>query len=170
VSAEVKKDWTTQAGLRAVIVLTGTGHHCGYVGIPKDHPLHGKDYSEPCDCLVFPESEEVGKRGVIPFICSDGSATPDVVFDVHGGITFAGGGDYPVQSDGLWWFGYDCAHAGDGKSDAYLSSMQERYPDLPFMWEDSGVFRDADYCTDECESLARQLVDRVQRTEEGGAS
>lgn len=161
-SYEVIKVWTTKAGFRAAVTLGDGGHHCGYVGVPSTHPLHGKSHTDDCDCLTFPEGEEIGKRGVIPVLCSDGSATPGIVFDVHGGLTYSGDGDYPVASDGLWWFGYDCGHAGDGRSDAYLSSMQERYPDMPFMWSDNGVFRDADYCVSECESLADQLVSRVR--------
>lgn len=158
----VQKDWTTKAGFRAVIVLPDIGHHCGYVGIPPSHPLHGKNYGDVCDCLVFPSDESMGKRGVIPIFCSNGEATPDAVFDVHGGINFSGGdSDYPAKSTDLWWFGYDCGHSGDGRSESYLKTMEERYPNQPFMWTDRGVFRDVDYCISECESLAQQLVDRV---------
>ena len=102
--SSVEKDWTTKAGLRAVIVkqpgyeeplepfdgdlLGGTikaGWYCGYVAVPEDHPVYGKDYD-------------------------------DVPVDVHGGLTFAERSDdkYPVKTkENLWWFGYDCAHSGD---------------------------------------------------------
>jgi hypothetical protein len=82
--------------------------------------------------------------------------------DVHGGLTFAdGGGKYPVASD-LWFFGYDCGHYQDGRSEEYVAEQMARYPDKPFMWhDDDGVFRSVDYCMSECESLAKQLAARA---------
>lgn len=90
-------------------------------------------------------------------------ASPEFVFDVHGSLTFSGDGrgQYPVPSD-LWWFGYDCGHAGDGKAPEYLQEMRERYPDSPIMWTDDGEFRSVEYCMDECESLARQIAEKVR--------
>ena len=38
---EVEKDWTTAAGLRAVVIMGDMGSRCGYVGVPVGHPLHG---------------------------------------------------------------------------------------------------------------------------------
>jgi hypothetical protein len=64
------------------------GFWCGYVGLPRSHPLHGLHYDDPM-----------------------------VDVYVHGGVTFAGeraqlrawrGG----QDDG-WWFGFDCGHSQD---------------------------------------------------------
>jgi hypothetical protein len=143
------------------------GHRCGYVAIPRGHVLHGCDYSDESDALTFPADEAVGKRGVIPLLCGGGKARPDVVFDVHGGITFAGGADdYPVANDGtLWWFGYDCGHAGDAPSDEHIAKRRAEYPDKPYMWGDrDGVHRSLAYCIAECESLAQQLIDRVKVT------
>ncbi len=92
------------------------------------------------------------------------NARIDYYFDVHGGITYAGGhSEYPIESN-LWWFGFDCAHAGDGKdlkqaleyglidNKRYedLSSFDRRFP----MYETT---RTLEYCEDECKSLARQL-------------
>lgn len=34
------------AGYKCVVVFTRMGHRCGYVGIPKEHPLYGKGYDE----------------------------------------------------------------------------------------------------------------------------
>ena len=62
------------------------GHLCGYVGIPKNHPLYGKHYSD----------DEVAD------------------IQVHGGLTHSDSansdGDW---GGGLWWFGFDCSHGGD---------------------------------------------------------
>ena len=166
----VEKDWTTSAGFRAVVLMTSMGHRCGYVGLPAGHPLHGIDYSDPCPALKPPADDElVGKRSPLALICAAGDASrmqsPEMVFNVHGGITYAGGKEaYPAPSDGLWWFGYDCAHAGDGKSPEYLAEQRRKYPDEPFMWSDyeGDEYRDLDYCVAECESLASQIAAAVQ--------
>jgi len=166
----VEKDWTTAAGFRAVVLMTSMGHRCGYVGLPAGHPLHGVEYSHSCPALKPPAGDEpVGKRSPIAVMCAafDESRmqTPEMVFNVHGGITYSGGkADYPAPSDGLWWYGYDCAHAGDGKSPEYIAEQRLKYPDEPFMWGDDfgDEYRDLDYCVAECESLASQIASAVQ--------
>ena len=159
----VEKDWTTHAGFRAVVIMCRMGHRCGYVAVSKDHPLHGVDYTDESPAVRFPADEAVGKRGLIPLLCCGGKARLDAVFDVHGGLTYSGGSsDYPASSDGLWWFGFDCGHAGDAPSDEYSAEQRRRYPDEPFMWtRGDGIHRTLDYCVGECESLAQQLVDRI---------
>lgn len=163
----VEKDWITKAGFRAVVILGKRGSRCGYVGLPKEHRLYGASYSEPHPALSFPSDEPVGKRGIISLICaSKESASPDIVFDVHGSLTYSGGGDkYPVKSN-LWWFGYDCSHSGDAPSEEYCDSQRKKYPDKPFMWSgQDGVHRTLEYCESECESLAQQMIDRVMQHE-----
>lgn len=158
----IVRDWTTAAGLRAVVRMTTMGHHCGYVGVPAGHPLHGVEYGQPCDALQEPaEGTPVGKRGVIALLAAafDESRrrAPEIVFDVHGGLTDSGGrGDYPADDGGgAWWFGFDCAHCDDAPHpDAGRDPLFQ-----------SGVFRDEGYVADECESLARQIVAAT-----GGAS
>lgn len=165
-TSRIERDWMTAAGFRAVVLMTTMGHRCGYVGLPVGHPLHGVNYSSAAPCLSFPAEEPIGKRGIIPLLCADGKASPDVVFDVHGGITYAEGkADYPAPSDGLWWFGYDCGHAGDSPCDEYIVEQREKYPDKPYMWRDSfdSEHRSLDYCIAECESLAQQMIDRVHK-------
>jgi hypothetical protein len=89
----IEKDWTTGAGLRAVVIMhSELGHRCGYVGVPDTHPLFEANY---------------------------GSIPEDYDLTVHGGLTYSGNGDYPVPSD-LWWFGYDCGHLGDAAAPGSL--------------------------------------------------
>lgn len=130
---EVERTWQTSSGLTAVVLMVDDGRHrCGYVGVPAGHALHGVDYTK---------------------------IEQDI--EVHGGITYSGGTKgYPIESDGLWWFGYDCAHHGDAPGDAYLEKMRRDYPTLPFMWQrdDYGIHRDLLFCEAECESLAAQLA------------
>lgn len=62
--------------------------------------------------------------------------------DVHGGVTFF---DVPYwadsdKEDSNFFVGFDCAHAGDAT----------RYS--------KGKLRSLDYCIEECEKLARQLM------------
>lgn len=150
-SYEIERDWTTKAGLRAVCLLATGRHRCGYVEVPPGHPLHGVGYSEETSVLVVDPNMPIGKRGPILALtagvgAADGKLrrSPDVAFDCHGGLTYAGGGKgYPVESDG-WWFGFDCAHAGDGfLDDSFFSD---------------GPVRTEEYVVDECESLAAQIV------------
>lgn len=151
---EVKKDWVTESGLRAVVLFVRGSHHCGYVEVPKGHPLHGLDYSQEHPILrarVDEHMQENSQISPINILCAavvDGEveATPVMAFNVHGGITYAGGtGEYPGDGDG-WWFGYDCAHAGDAQKGEFAFS----HP--------GDVFRDEEFCVDQCESLARQIA------------
>lgn len=162
---EIEKDWQTEAGFRAVvgIVVREGGrrsHRCGYVAIPKWHPLHGVGYSQQADCLTqsMADQARIGKKSPILAITaacgSDNEGetvrrSPDVVFDVHGGLTYADGDQYPAPHDGLWWFGFDAAHCDDGYIDQSLQ----------YEWRNTGIVRDLDYMTAECESLARQIAE-----------
>jgi hypothetical protein len=166
-SFQIEKDWITDAGFRAVVTMGDLGHRCGYVGLPSSHPLFGADYGDEIECLAdLPEGEPIGKRGIIPLLCAAAEGriprSPEMTFDVHGGLTYAGGkDDYPVNSD-LWWFGYDCGHSGDKPSPEYCQRMRKEFPDKPYMWRDhDGIHRSLDYCVAECESLARQIQERT---------
>jgi hypothetical protein len=122
------------------------GHLCGYVGITSDHPLYGVDYSSETPALnrFFEEwkKQTVGDRGIVSILCASmhtdhGALTPELFFDVHGGITFSGqGGKYPTDEKDLWFFGFDCAHAGD----------------TPENWTE-------DRCIAETERLAEQIAE-----------
>lgn len=60
------------------------GVYNGYVGLPKNHMLFGLHYD------IINES-----------------------IDVHGGLTWSADHLPNQQPDGLWWVGFDTAHAGD---------------------------------------------------------
>jgi hypothetical protein len=169
----IERDWITEAGLRAICTVIlhhdseAQSHRCGYVCLPKGHPLYGKGYGESCECLA--EAVERLKNTptcemahllsfsrMIAMLCGKVEPRPDVVFSVHGGITYSSdnpGGDYPVTTEDGWWYGFDCQHSGDG--------LIERSP-----LYDSGVcftgeVRSRDYVVNECESLAAQLVEFI---------
>ena len=148
--------------LRCVVVMTEMGHRCGYVGVPKNHILYGKSYSDKIGKFSDIKEKNTDKMSPISVMMlafeqpEDNSPVRlDCYIDVHGGITYAGEGDYPVKSD-LWWFGYDCAHAGDAKD---MNAIQdERLREIEKNFSNYGVVRTLDYCISECKNLAEQLA------------
>lgn len=133
-----KVQWIDEAtGLDCLIVRNRVGSLCGYVGLPESHPLHGKDFM--------------------------GENAPDV--EVHGGLTFSSfcmeHGDEsrsichvpePGRPDRIWWFGFDCSHAGD-----YDPRKEADYRDRGLIFEIRSAYRDIGYVRSEVESLAAQL-------------
>ena len=122
----LEKTWTTEAGLTAAVVVQAHGSRCGYVGVPKGHAAAGKSYDE-------------------------------LDIDVHGGLTYDGSNEsYPAPSDGLWWFGYDCAHWGDARDPELMTpDYKELYDKGLFTssLDEFGVVRSLEFCVEQCESL-----------------
>ena len=80
------------------------GSWCGYVCVPKDHPLHHKTH--------------------------DDVETMYETLTVHGGLTFSGS----WLGEGDWWFGFDCGHAWDiqpGMPHAW-AGREDVYRTLPY--------------------------------------
>ena len=157
------------AGYKCVVIFGNVGHRCGYVGIPKNHPLYGKDYGDHLEIKKF-DVVDRAVSGIFALIGAcldeDERIRIEAYFQCHGGITYAGGGehsDYPIESD-LWWFGFDCGHAGD-KSD--LDYAIQKFPshrkgyqlrkmvESKYLIDD--VIRTEEYVADECKKLAGQL-------------
>jgi hypothetical protein len=152
-------------GLKFVVLGTGMGHRCGYVGIPESHPLFGHGYGKPHQALRLQKDESVGKRGILALVCRDKDEaerqgeSPDCFFDVHGGITFSGNGEkgYPMESpNNLWWFGFDCGHCDDAP-DPELMDEETRLLKEKYGHREHGEIRSLDYVVSECNNLARQL-------------
>ena len=68
---------------------------------------------------------------------------------VHGGLT------YSELDDGLWTFGYDCAHWDDAKDPALMSAEYKKV--FVNLMGSGGTIKTLDFCAAECESLAKQL-------------
>ncbi len=157
-------------GYECVVVLQRAGHRCGYVGIPAEHPLYGKKYD---DYLEIKKSDMIDRKvsGIFPLLGAcldeDERIRIEAYFQCHGGITYFGGGEnskYPIKSN-LWWFGFDCGHAGDKpdfdavfskftgdmKSVILLKKISDEFP------IDGEVVRSEQYVADECKKLAEQL-------------
>jgi len=77
----------------------------------------------------------------------------DLALRVHGGITWADNHVPMNKPDGLWWFGFDCAHAGD------LCPSMEEHTQFP-----GNVYRNQSYVVSEVQSLAAQLKDYFNAT------
>lgn len=127
-------------GLKCVITFSYMGHRCGYVGVPKEHPLYNQDYRN---------------REISNLSC-------------HGGVTYADGGvnsNYPIESD-LWWIGFDCAHCCDGKD---LDLALKKFPDkaqsismLKMFEIGSNIeVRSLEYVEENCKELAEQLSELI---------
>lgn len=145
----VEKDWITAAGLRAVVIKSR--HRCGYVAVREDHPAFGKNYNEQLDCISQDavDTAELGSKSpIIVLTAAVGSDRPhekvrrslDILIDVHGSLTYSSTSRadlYPVESEGNWWFGFDCAHYRD---------------------DESIGGQPLDYCVAECERMATQFA------------
>jgi hypothetical protein len=119
------------------------GSWCGYVAVDPLHPFHGKRYADiirvPPDFL---ERQMVLGRdfGIIDAFLNafedDDHASVSMILPAHGSITYS-----DEDTEGFWWFGFDCCHAGD------------MMPGDPFMFklvrllfpDEHSVYRDHDY-------------------------
>jgi hypothetical protein len=126
------------------------GHWCGLVAVPSGHPAHGP-----------------------------GNANVEV--DVHGGLTYNGPGNDVYQHAlqpppgplGVWWLGFDCAHAFDLVPGEHCSTSPELREIIQLVLLERQrqfgalTYRDRDFVTKECRSLAKQLADWRSRRENG---
>lgn len=135
-----KLQWEDEATkLPCLIVRNGfvTGALCGYVGVSKDHPWFGKSYSDLYDEDLF----------------------------VHGGLTYSDfcveddkeTGICHVSDDGIkrYWFGFDCAHAGDLCPKMQAREKKMGWPTITAPWDTS--YKTIEYVKGQCIELARQI-------------
>lgn len=105
-ATKLEKVWLTKCGYPAMCVMVSGSHYCGYVGLPKNHVLDNKDYSEHIAVL----GEDLENS-----------------IEVHGGVTFTGVPS-ALEKSALWWVGFDCAHG----SDVTLMAFSHNFPDATF--------------------------------------
>lgn len=146
------------------------GNLCGYVGVAPGHPLHGLNYSDESPALAAllekRKTEPIGEHpgmGIL-LACLSGTieARPDVVLRAHGGLTYAEGCSGAIchvpaegEPDNLWWFGFDCAHAGDWTPSQAMYGRDR--PEWFWKMSSDSEYRDIAYVRAETESLADQL-------------
>ena len=88
------------------------GHWCGYVGVSRAHPWHGRHFDDVGDDVA-----------------------------VHGGLTFSDGCGglichvpEPGEDDDVHWFGFDCAHPFDGApAMGLVAPLLETYRDVAYV-------------------------------------
>lgn len=158
-------------GYQCIGIFGDMGHRCGYVGVPEGHPLYGKDFGSQLKVAMKEmQNEPIGKRSPIQlFYFSDKDLDDQIeiqhYFNIHGGITYLGGGKestYPIESD-LWWLGFDCGHAGDGKDLDLVEHLwgddervKRRLEIERFYYIDDEI-RTREYVVEECKSLVDQI-------------
>jgi hypothetical protein len=131
------------------ICLISRGPHgawCGYVAVTESHPAHGRHYHKSTYEIEEVLSGEASRLAPMQARVNDLTA--------HGGLTYAND-DRPLGSDtrGLWWFGFDCAHAGDFTPASGSRSDLGR----PTGWGGVVEYRSADYVRQQVTALAAQL-------------
>lgn len=166
-----KRQWQDEAtGLPCLIVRQrDSGHLCGYVGVPKSHALHGRDYGQEIVATqaMLGSPCNPDKTSIISLFASslrgiDGAIRLDCLAQVHGGLTFAdkcqptGDESRDVchvaespEEDGVWWFGFDCMHCDDMYGMAYPGGRARL--------TNRGTYRTFEYVAAECADLAAQL-------------
>lgn len=161
-------------GLTCVVVMRPNFYRCGYVGVPKESSLFGKRMNDHLEI----NKADIGDHhvsGTFPLFLTALDSDPrirlDAYFHCHGGITYSDGGDgsdYPIKSD-LWWFGFDCGHAGDAQD---YESAKRLFADDPealrhIKWceeldrkhpIESDVVRTKEYVESECRTLSEELA------------
>ena len=149
-------------GYPCVIAFLKMGHRCGYVAVPPEHPLYGKTGS---DYTVMKCADHMDREmtGILPAMIQTLSDAEyfriDTWFQVHGGITYADNGlGYLSPTDGIrWWFGFDCAHAGDSRDEEGIRKYFDAVQLTLLPYDDEGIVRDLDYVIGETVNLAKQL-------------
>ena len=85
------------------------------IGPEKKSEILKKWISHGLDCLALQGPFGINGYVGIPENHPDYKKDyDDVEVDVHGGLTFADEGDDKLWKKGLWWFGFDTAHAFSG--------------------------------------------------------
>ena len=147
-------------GHECIVVFTAVGHRCGYVSVAKNSLLYQKDYTTMLDnqeLLEFVKAQPRGKRGIIPFLFwNSEDVNLEILCDVHGGITYSGNLEHIIGENKQWYFGFDCAHLGDGKD---YKALQKYFN---ITEEHNGYHADIaqtkNYVIQECKTLATQLT------------
>lgn len=165
-------------GYRYKVLALSIGHRCGYVLIPKGHYLYEKGYSDDLNITLDDlKDKKIGKRGVLSLFITalkkdkNKCVSMDMLFDVHGSITFA------RRIDDEWWIGFDCAHIGDAKDPSIMDpdllkvykeigqDLDKKYKKLsqrsgglkvPFFTD--GSIKDTNYVEKECKRLINQII------------
>ena len=103
-------EWRSH-GLPCLILRGPLGGLCGYVGVPPEHPAHGKGYDDIDVCVHGGLTYARACGGAICHVPAEG------------------------ETENVWWLGFDCAHCGDmTPSDAkYGHNRNDVYRDVDYV-------------------------------------
>lgn len=147
------KDWKTKQGHQAYLVLY-LGHINGYV-IPKKEELK----NSKLDYYIYDDSE---LKNLPKNLRKIQNSIHNI--EVHGGLTY-----YGTHLFDEYAFGFDTAHYNDKPDYDFnlqfkdqlskeeiekIEKMKEIDNSIDFS---DGIFRDKEYCTQECEKLSEQI-------------
>lgn len=92
----VENDFDYQ-GYRCIVTGVSTGYRCGFIAIPKGHPLFEMDHDRLNQ------------------------------IEVYGGWTYSDRtANYPVVADAAtWWIGFDCGHSGESRDFQLMAELGE---------------------------------------------
>ena len=168
-----KVEWKDEhTGLPCLIVRNRMGALCGYAGVTSEHPWFHIGYAESVAGVCLHAKHTDSKY--VPY-CSE-CKCPEDLLEVHGGLTYTGECQKgPVEEvvchtpldgeeDDVWWFGFDCSHAGDISPEmeatfARLQREDDAFPRVPSF----GTYRTLEYVVNEVRSLAAQLAAYARR-------
>ncbi len=162
--------WEHQ-GLPCAAIMTHMGSRCGYVGVPMQNRLYGYNYD--ARLLVAKETKQLIEDTPVDFnndplgtvVAAAHWDKPGVavhtLLHAHGGITYSNGGGlskYPVITQHIWWFGFNCGHYGDSrdKDQAEAYGLDVFRSEFDF---EEGIVQTQQYVEDNCIALAEQLLE-----------
>jgi hypothetical protein len=146
-----KAQWVDDAtGLDCLIVrVPFHGALCGYVGVPPQHPWHGRDWSEVCGLV------DVHDGITYSAPCVEGAEDGPAVCHIPG----------PGRPHDVWWLGFAAAGAFDHQpafEHRINASNPGREKAMAATWADAEewmrpVYRTFDYVRDQVTHLAGQV-------------
>ena len=129
-----EKEWKN-GEFNCKIIFTQLGHRCGYVGVPKGHPMFGRDYNK---CI-----EDI---------------------DCHGGLTYSGFRDDNSKEYWYFGFDCAHADDGVDieslkKYGFDISPFLSMFLPIVELWEpnESSQFKTKEFCEEQCNSIAEQI-------------
>lgn len=129
-----EKEWKN-GEFNCKIIFTQLGHRCGYVGVPKGHPMFGRDYNK---CI-----EDI---------------------DCHGGLTYSGFRDDNSKEYWYFGFDCAHADDGVDieslkKYGFDISPFLSMFLPIVELWKpnESSQFKTKEFCEEQCNSIAEQI-------------
>lgn len=129
-----EKEWKN-GEFNCKIIFTQLGYRCGYVGVPKGHPMFGRDYNK---CI-----EDI---------------------DCHGGLTYSGFRDDNSKEYWYFGFDCAHADDGVDieslkKYGFDISPFLSMFLPIVELWEpnESSQFKTKEFCEEQCNSIAEQI-------------